>query len=111
MANTPFKLKEFSGFGESTSPIKFQHHRGTHAHGVDIGIKRKRRTKTSRGKKIGRRISDVVEKISDTIANIKKRRKVNKEIKRRTKNLKKSEGTGWSNSRTLPVSSSSKIYR
>ena len=62
-------------------------------------------------KKIGRGISDVVDKISDTVANVKKRIKVNKEIKRRTKNKNTNGNPGSSHSRTLPPIGSTKIPR
>tara|TARA_R110000765_G_scaffold393427_1_gene486772 strand:- start:152 stop:475 length:324 start_codon:yes stop_codon:yes gene_type:complete len=106
MANTPFKLKGFSGFGESTSPIKF--HRSGRFAGESRGMhvfsgKRKRSTKTK---------TNIFEKIIDSEWNQKriKKKKVNKEIKEERRRIKKSKGTGWSNPRTLPTPGSSKIY-
>jgi len=109
-------MNGFSGFGESTSPIKYHEpgrfpgeSRGAHLFGGKG--KRKRRTKTSVVEKIGTGIFNIGDKISDTVTNVKKKIKVNKEIKRRTNNKRKNGNTGSSNSRTLPEIGSTKIPR
>ena len=112
-----FKMEGFSGFGEGTSPIKnhepgkfgnlLGYSRGAHLPKWLRGKPWK--IKTHRRKKIGRVVSDEVDKISDKVANVKNRIKVNREIKRRTNN--KNENTGSSNSRTLPEIGSTKIPR